>query len=91
MIRAIPNNGNPSIVVDGDLQSDIEDVMTALGYGCTEYTLEMAESAADGDIDARDLIDNLINGLNELRDRISPATSPKDALYVGLDGHTKKG
>lgn len=97
MIRAIPNNGNPSIAIDSDVQSDIEDIMTALGYGCTDYTLETVESAADGGLDASDVIHNLINGLRELSDRISPDTSGKvyqvhisGRLHpdIGLDGPT---
>lgn len=72
MIRATPNNGDfPPVVVDSDIQSDIEDVMTQMGYGCTDYMLEMTESAADGDLDACDVLDNFINGMQELRDRIS--------------------
>lgn len=40
MIRAIPNNGDSPIIVDSDVQSVAEDVMTRLGYGCADYTLE---------------------------------------------------
>ncbi len=74
MIRARPNNGNPAVIVDSDVQSDIEAVMTMLEYGCTEYTLEMADSAEDGDLDACDVLDSLIKGAQELRDRISKKT-----------------
>lgn len=71
MIRATPNNGFPPVVVNSDVQSDIEDVMTAMEYGCTDYTLEMAESIMDRDLNACDVLDSMINSLQELRDRIS--------------------
>ena len=74
MIRATPHNGFPPVIVNSDIQSDIEDVMTQMGYGCTEYSLEMAESATDGDLDACDVLDNFISGIQELRDRIANRT-----------------
>lgn len=74
MIRATPYCGFPPVVVNSDVQSDIEDVMSQMGYGCTEYTLEMVECVVEGDLDALDVLDNFISGIQELRDRIANRT-----------------
>jgi len=94
MIRATPNNGNPSVIVDSDVQSDIEDVMTALEYGCTDYTLEMAESAEDGDLD--EVIGNLVTGAGTQGSVSPPCQSAMYQVHIqgrlhpdiGLDGIT---
>lgn len=39
MLKATPNNGDPAIIVDTNVQSVIEDIMTRLGYGCRDYHL----------------------------------------------------
>ena len=70
MIRAIPNNGYPPVIVNSDIQSDVEDVMSQMGY-CVDYTLEMADHPVSGDLDARDVLDSLINEIQKLRDRIA--------------------
>ncbi|KKM49013.1 hypothetical protein LCGC14_1557140 [marine sediment metagenome] len=71
MIRATPNDGFPPVIINSDVQFDIEDIMIQLGYRCTDYTLEMVEYAADGDLDACDVLDSLISVLQKLKDQIS--------------------
>ena len=46
MIQATPHNGDPVVIVDTKIQSEVEDIMTWKGYGCNEYNLSFAPADA---------------------------------------------
>jgi DNA-binding transcriptional regulator YiaG len=42
-IKATPHNGSPSIIVETEAQSVVEDIMLRLGFGCSEYNISFAD------------------------------------------------